>query len=70
MAGVNMAASSIGVQVLEAGSPESLSAVVNKWLDGHLSSEVVSIDFQAGSATGGPLYLMIVYKRERPARRA
>ncbi len=66
---LNTPGGQIGVTVLQAGTPESIEAVVDKWLDSHIDTEVVSMELEIGSGMNAPLYLMIVYKRDRRARR-
>ena len=43
---LNVLANSIGLVVLEAATPESLEAVVDRWLDTHMTTEVVAMDMQ------------------------
>ena len=69
MAALGTQGGQIGVTVLQAGTPESIEAVVDKWLDGHIDTEVVSMELQVGMGLNAPLYLMIVYKRDRRVRR-
>jgi hypothetical protein len=66
---LNIPAGEIGVIVLQAGTPESLEAVTDKWLDTHLGTDVISMDLQVNEGTGGSLFLMVVYKKDRRPRR-
>jgi hypothetical protein len=67
---INLPAGDIGVTLLQAGTPESLEAVADKWLDTHLDTEVLSMDLQIGERTGGSILLLIVYRKNRRERRA
>jgi hypothetical protein len=66
---INLPAGELAVTVLQAGTPESLEAVTDKWLDTHLGTDVISMDLQVIEGTAGSLFLMIVYKRDRRPRR-
>jgi len=67
---VNLLAGEIGVALLQAGTPESLEAVADKWLDTHLETEVLSMDLQVGERSGGSILLLIVYRKNRRQGRA
>jgi hypothetical protein len=70
MAEINLSAAYIGVAILQAGTPESMEAVTDKWLDSHLGTEVIAMELQVTPAvTNAPLHMMITYKRERRVRR-
>jgi hypothetical protein len=64
----NLTAADMGVAVLQAGTPESLTAVLDKWLDEHLTLEVLAVDFQA--IPTGTLTVLITYRRDRRRRPA
>ena len=66
---LNVLANSIGLVVLEAATPESLEAVVDRWLDTHMTTEVVAMDMQT-TGVNGPLYMCITFKKERGLRKA
>jgi hypothetical protein len=68
VAAINGPAAYVGVTVLQAATPESIEAVVDKWMDNHASTEVLSIDLQV-TGQHGPLYVLIVYKRPQRVRR-
>ena len=48
---------------------ESLEAVITRWMDTHLTTEVYALDLHT-TGRDGPLYMCITYKRERTARPA
>ena len=60
---INQLAADIGVAVLQAGTPESLTSVVDLWLDEHQLAEVLAMDISV--IPNGSLTLMIVHKRAR-----
>ena len=60
---INQLAADIGVAVLQAGTPESLTSVIDLWLDEHHSAEVLAMDISV--IPNGSLTLMIVHKRAR-----
>lgn len=62
-------AGEIGVAVIQAATPESLEAVITRWMDTHLTTEVYALDLHT-TGRDGPLYMCITYKRERTARPA
>ena len=66
---VNRPASALGIAVLEAATPESLEAVVDRWMDTHLETEVYAMDLHT-TGMNGPLYMCITYQRERGTRKA
>ncbi|MFN0148116.1 MAG: hypothetical protein ACKVT1_16545 [Dehalococcoidia bacterium] len=68
-ANIHLPASELGVTVLQAGTPESLEAVTDNWLDAHLGTEVISMDLQVSTGVGGAMHLMIIYRRDRRVRR-
>lgn len=70
MAGpLNVAGAYLGVAVLEGATPTALEQAADAWLNRHIAVEVVSIELQAaGAGPGMPLYLLIVYRRERRVR--
>jgi hypothetical protein len=67
MAAVNLDAAQVGVVTLQAGTPEALNSVMDKWLDEHLGTEVVSIDMQV--IANGTITTLVVYRRDRTTRR-
>jgi hypothetical protein len=66
-ASLNLDAAQLGVIALQAGTPEALTAVMDKWLDEHFGTEVLSIEMQV--IANGSLTVMIVYRRDRATRR-
>ena len=66
---LNLPASEIGFTVLQAGTPESLEAVTDSWLDGHLGTEVLSMELSVSTGIGGAMHLMVLYRRDRRGRR-
>ena len=46
MSSISLDAAQIGVIALQAGTPEALTSVIDKWLDEHLTTEVVSMEMQ------------------------
>ena len=46
MAQVNLDAAQLGVVSLQAGTPEALNSVMDKWLDEHFGVEIISIEMQ------------------------
>lgn len=67
MASVNLDAAQIAVVALQAGTPEALTSVMDKWLDEHFGTEVLSIEMEV--VTNGTITVMIVVRRDRAARR-
>ena len=65
---VNRLASTLGIAVLQAATPESLEAVVDRWMDTHMSTEVYALDLHT-TGMNGPLYMAITYHRDRGSRR-
>ena len=66
---LHLPAGEIGVAVIQAATPESLEAVITRWMDTHLTTEVYALDLHT-TGRDGPLYMCITYKRERTARPA
>ncbi len=64
---LNVDAAHIGVVVMSAGTPEAMTAVMDKWLDEHLGVEVHATDMQV--VANGSITVMITYKRNRADRR-
>ena len=64
---LNVDAAHIGVVVLNAGTPEAMTAVMDKWLDEHFGVEVHGTDMQV--VANGSITIMITYKRNRADRR-
>jgi len=67
MASVQLDAAQLGVVALQAGTPEALTAVMDKWLDEHMGTEVVSIEMQV--VGNGTITVMVVYHKDRTQRR-
>jgi hypothetical protein len=67
MASIGLEGGQIGVVALQAGTPEALTAVMDKWLDEHLGTEVLSMDMEV--VPNGSITVMVVYRRDRTARR-
>ena len=67
-ANINLPASEIGFTVLQAGTPESLEAVTDTWLDSHLGTEVISMELSVSTGVGGAMHLMVLYRRDRRVR--
>ncbi len=67
MASVGLDAAHIAVVALQAGTPEALGAVMDKWLDEHFGTEVLSVEMQV--IANGTITVMIVFRRDRAARR-
>jgi hypothetical protein len=67
MASVNLDAAQVGVVALQAGTPEALTSVMDKWLDEHFGTEVLSIEMQV--VGNGTITVMVVYRRDRTMRR-
>ena len=60
---INQLAADIGVAVLQAGTPESLTSVIDLWLDEHHAVEVLGMDIAV--IPNGSLTVMVVHKRVR-----
>jgi hypothetical protein len=67
MASVNLDASQFAVVALQAGTPEALMSVMDKWLDEHFGTEVLSVEMQV--IPNGTITVMVLVKRDRGARR-
>jgi hypothetical protein len=67
MASVHLDAAQVGVITLQAGTPEALNSVMDKWLDEHFGTEVLSIEMQV--IANGTITTMVVFRRDRTTRR-
>lgn len=67
MAAVGLDAAQIGFLAVQAGTPEALTSVIDKWLDEHLGTEVIAIEMQV--IANGTLTAMIIFRRDRTLRR-
>ncbi len=65
---LNLAANELGITVLQAATPESLEAVVDRWIATHATTHVYAMDMHT-TARDGPLYMCITYRKERAARK-
>lgn len=61
-------AADVAVAVIQAGTPESMGSVMDKWLDEHHEAEVLSMEMQV--VPSGQIFLLVVYRRERRARKS
>lgn len=64
---LNVDAAQLGVVVIHAGTPEAMTAVIDKWLDEHLGVMVHAMDMQV--VGNGSITVMITYQRNRADRR-
>lgn len=69
MANVNLRGSETGVAILQAGTPESLGTVIDRWMEAHAQHEIMAIDIQVVASGTSPFTLMVIFRKPDPPPR-